>query len=173
RPERGRPDAHRVPAPPAGVAYALRRPDDVPRRPGGRALEAVRSHRPPREVPAVDPGARRCRPPRGQRGRTGAAAGRARGREPRGRDRPARTLRPCVRPAASRSGRAAAGPRGRTGSGRSGMSIGTDTSTPSETASAAQETSPAAESVTMTKALNRALRDSLADDENVLVFGED
>src|SRR5699024_2371155 len=82
----------------------------------------------------------------------------------------------CVRPAASRSGRTAAGPRGRTGSGRSGMSIGTDTSTPSETASAAQETqqtSPAAESVTMTKALNRALRDSLADDENVLVFGED
>jgi 2-oxoisovalerate dehydrogenase E1 component beta subunit len=56
------------------------------------------------------------------------------------------------------------------------MSIGTDTSTPSDTASATQETqqtSPAAESVTMTKALNRALRDSLADDENVLVFGED
>ena len=61
------------------------------------------------------------------------------------------------------------------------MSIGTDTSTqapsgPSPTASAAQETqqtSPAAESVTMTKALNRALRDSLAEDENVLVFGED
>src|SRR5699024_12175293 len=36
-----------------------------------------------------------------------------------------------------------------------------------------QQTSPAAESVKMTKALNRALRDSLADDENVLVFGED
>lgn len=53
-----------------------------------------------------------------------------------------------------------------------------------ETSSPAAETSPAAtsgssepsptpSSVTMTKALNQALRDCLAEDENVLVFGED
>ena len=35
------------------------------------------------------------------------------------------------------------------------------------------EDAPTPVSVTMTKALNQALRDSLSDDENVLVFGED
>ena len=37
----------------------------------------------------------------------------------------------------------------------------------------APEAGPAASSVTMTKALNQALRDSLADDDTVLIFGED
>lgn len=41
------------------------------------------------------------------------------------------------------------------------------------TALTTAEDVPAPTSVTMTKALNQALRDSLAEDENVLVFGED
>ncbi|GAA1557067.1 alpha-ketoacid dehydrogenase subunit beta [Brevibacterium picturae] len=41
------------------------------------------------------------------------------------------------------------------------------------TALTTAEDAPAPTSVTMTKALNRALRDSLSEDENVLVFGED
>ncbi|RAF24476.1 alpha-ketoacid dehydrogenase subunit beta, partial [Burkholderia multivorans] len=36
-----------------------------------------------------------------------------------------------------------------------------------------EDTTPAPTSVTMTKALNQALRDSLAEDENVVVYGED
>lgn len=41
------------------------------------------------------------------------------------------------------------------------------------TALTTAEDAPAPVSVTMTKALNQALRDSLAEDENVLVYGED
>jgi 2-oxoisovalerate dehydrogenase E1 component beta subunit len=41
------------------------------------------------------------------------------------------------------------------------------------TATSANNDAPAPASVTMTKALNQALRDSLADDDTVLVFGED
>ncbi|WP_209369954.1 alpha-ketoacid dehydrogenase subunit beta [Brevibacterium renqingii] len=46
------------------------------------------------------------------------------------------------------------------------MSVEVDTSTRTPSA-------PAAEAVTMAKALNRALRDSLAEDDTVLIFGED
>ncbi|WP_231444228.1 alpha-ketoacid dehydrogenase subunit beta [Brevibacterium zhoupengii] len=41
------------------------------------------------------------------------------------------------------------------------------------TAATTAEGAPTPVSVTMTKALNQALRDSLSDDQNVLVFGED
>ncbi|GAA1621181.1 alpha-ketoacid dehydrogenase subunit beta [Brevibacterium sanguinis] len=47
------------------------------------------------------------------------------------------------------------------------------TATTADTATATTATTPAPASVTMTKALNQALRDALAEDENVVVYGED
>ncbi|MGO2153519.1 MAG: alpha-ketoacid dehydrogenase subunit beta, partial [Brevibacterium aurantiacum] len=48
-----------------------------------------------------------------------------------------------------------------------------DETAPAASASTEPATMAAPSSVTMTKALNQALRDSLADDDTVLVFGED